>query len=402
MSLLARALAASLVAGALVGSRADAQVACSSLPNPVYLQVGDTQEPLMKTLGRALRDEERPITVVYVTSGSCTNIQAIYSGIPNTKAMSYVPSTSENAAWTSDMPALPCTVPAEGVPLDVANSALFVSSCSSGQGPVPAGLKLFRGPVQGYSFVVPRLSSEVAITAEEAYFVFGFGNAGMAQPWTDEAQLFIRTATKSTLLTMAAVIGVGADKWRGTRFDGSPMVLSALKSSPTPERALGILGVEIYEKNRQDIKLLAFKGYGQNYAYFPDSNATAFDKRNLRDGHYLPWSPTVWITKVDGAGEPVDPDAAYIIDMILANDASPKPKFEPIDIAIKVGLVPECAMTVTREHEAGELSRYQPEEPCGCYFEARSSGKAPASCVACTESTPCATGTCRHGYCETR
>lgn len=29
---------------------------CSDLPNPVYLQVGDTQEPLMKQLGRRLRE----------------------------------------------------------------------------------------------------------------------------------------------------------------------------------------------------------------------------------------------------------------------------------------------------------------------------------------------------------
>jgi len=46
-----------------------------TLPNPVYLQVGDTQLNLMKRLGRALRDNKlpdgspNPITLVFITSG---------------------------------------------------------------------------------------------------------------------------------------------------------------------------------------------------------------------------------------------------------------------------------------------------------------------------------------------
>jgi hypothetical protein len=59
-------------------------------------------------------------------------------------------------------------------------------------------------------------------------------------------------------------------------------------------------------------------------------------------------------------------------------------------------------MAVTRTYEAGDLTSYQPAEPCGCYFEAKATGKAPASCVACDETNPCASGACRHGYCESR
>jgi hypothetical protein len=394
------ALVLSALCCGLIAPRVEAQVPCSSLPNPLYLRVGDTQEPLLKNLGRALRDADSPITLVYLTSGSCTNIEAIYNGIPVTKAMSYVPSSADDPSWKPSMPARSCTIPAEGVQVELANSALFVSSCNPAD--PPAGIELFQGPVQGYSFVVPRQSSQIAITAEEAYFAFGFGERGMAKPWIDEAQLFIRSVTKSTLLTMAAMIRVPAAKWRGMRFDKSSELQSALLASPTPEAALGILGVELYDQQRDELKLLAFKGYGQRYAYFPDSTATAFDKRNLRDGHYLPWSPTVWLTKVDAAGKPVDREAGYVIDLILANDVTPKPKFEPIDLVVSVGLVPDCAMKVTRSYEAGELSLYQPAEPCGCYFEAKATGKAPAGCLACGEDSPCATGSCRHGYCEVR
>ena len=38
---------------------------CADLPNPIYLQVGDTQLNLMKALGRKLRDNtSKPITLV--------------------------------------------------------------------------------------------------------------------------------------------------------------------------------------------------------------------------------------------------------------------------------------------------------------------------------------------------
>src|SRR4051812_3461850 len=84
------------LACALAGTTSEARaqtVACSDLPNPIYLQVGDTQEPLMKNLGRALRDSSaNPMTIVYVTSGSCTNIEAIYADTKITKNPFYVPS----------------------------------------------------------------------------------------------------------------------------------------------------------------------------------------------------------------------------------------------------------------------------------------------------------------------
>jgi hypothetical protein len=384
----------------LVGARASAQVDCGALPNPIYLQVGDTQEPLMKELGRVLRDADPPVSIVYVTSGSCTNVEALYTGVKITKNPLYVPSTAEDATWTAAKPALECRIAAEGHEVEIANSALFVSSCNPN--PPPAGVKLFQGPVQGYAFVAPKLSSQRAITAEEAYFAFGFGERGQAQPWTHEASMFVRTITKSTLLTMAATIRVPAQQWRGQRFDKSSEVQSALLGTPTPEQAIGILGVELFDRNRDKLNLLAFRAFGQRYAYYPDSTSTSLDKQNLRDGHYVPWSPTVWLTKVDAAGVQVNARAKLVIDLILANAITPKPAFEPIDIAIKVGLVPDCAMRVTRSYEAGELTPYQPAEPCGCYFETKATGKTPVGCVACDANNPCTTGTCRHGYCEAR
>jgi hypothetical protein len=376
-----------LVIGTLAAlERAALAQDCSTLPNPLYLQVGDTQEPLMKQLGRRLRENAAfPVTIIYKTSGSCTNIDAIYNGTKLTTNPSYVPSIAEDPAWDPSMPSPTCVIDPAGATIDVANSALFIDACT--QAPMPAGLAAFTGPVQPYLFIVPEASTQDAITAEEAYFVFGFGAAGMAEPWTDESFYFIRTTTKSTLLSIAANIGE---------------VLNAVATSVEPERTIGIMGAEIYDGNRDVVNALAFRAFGQRYAYFPDSTRSSFDKKNVRDGHYTIWSPTVYIAPVDAQGQPVNPRAKYVIDMILSKAVTPEPNFEPLDILVSgVKLVPDCAMRVQRQTEGGPLSLYDPPEPCGCYFDAQL-GTPAESCTTCSSSADCGAGVCRHGYCEAK
>ena len=351
---------------------------CTSLPNTVYLQIGDTQEPVIKALGKALRDSTaNPMTIVYTTSGSCTNIDAFYNDTPITVNPKYIPSKAESPTWTATAASPSCVIQPGGHAIDLANSALFVSSCNPAD--PPAGIKLFQGPIQAYTLAVPKASSQVAMTAEEAYFVFGFGENGQVTPWNDEKFLFVRTATKSTLLTWAAILGVPAAKWKGVRYDKSSEVQNAVSQSTSADKTVGLLGAEIYDGARATISALAFRAYGQELAYYPDSTPSSFDKRNLRDGHYVSWSPTVWIAKVDGSGVPTNPRAKYIIESLLGKaDLTPTPDFKPLDIVISKGLVPDCAMEVTRDHEGGDLSAYHPSEPCGCYFESRVGGSSPA------------------------
>ena len=369
---------------------------CDQLPNPVYLQVGDTQLNLMKRLGRALRDNTpKPITLVFVTSGSCTNIQAIYTRVQITGNMQYVPSIAENSAWTPASATVTCTAPTAGVVPDVANSALLNSACTT-ETP-PATVHLQQGPVQAYVMAVPVASSQLAITYEEAYFVFGFGAAGMIAPWIDEAQMFIRTVTKSTLLAWGANISVPADKWKGMRFDGSPAVVSALQTSTAPEKAIGILGIEVADSLRNSLRILAFRAKGQRAAYFPDSTSTARDKQNVRDGHYTVWSPTVWMDTVDGSNNPVKADARYVVDMITGKTVTPAPNFAPLNSVAGVGLVPDCAMGVTRSFEGGPLSLYKPAQSCVCKYESLVQS---TTCATCSATQACASGTCRDGFCE--
>ncbi|MDI1442815.1 hypothetical protein [Polyangium sp. 6x1] len=373
---------------------------CSALPNPVYIQSGDTQEPLLKALGQKLRaSQASPMTLIYKTSGSCTNIDAMYKGTKLTTNPLYIPSVTEDPTWDPSKPAPQCTIDPNGVPLDLAISALFVSSCDPS--PPPSGIGLFQGPVQPYVFIVPEASSQRAITAEEAYFVFGFGAQGKVEPWTDESLYFIRTTTKSTLLTMAAAIGVPGAKWKGVMLDKSSEVLNGVATSPSPEKTIGILGAEIYDGNRDKVEALAFQAFKQKHAYYPDSTATSFDKRNVRDGHYTIWSPTVYLAPVDAQGTVTNARVRYLVDMILSKTVAPAPEFDPLDVVISKGLVPDCAMTVTRSFEGGDLSLYSPSEPCGCFFESRV-GQPSATCKACGGDGECGAGKCRHGFCEAK
>lgn len=399
----------SLLALALLGAlapHADAAIPdCSSLPHPIYLQVGDTQVNLMKQLGRALRDSTaRPITLVYVTSGSCTNINGFYTQTALTTNFQYVPSSAEDPQWQPSSPTLQCAPPPGGKVPDIGNSALFIASCTN-EPPVPDFVQFTNGPVQAYVMAVPKASSAIAITFEEAYFLFGFGPTLLAQmtgavaPWTDENELYIRTITKSTLLTWVAnVPGTDAAKWHGHMLDGSPMVVSGLQTSTNPDAAVGILGAEVYDSNRDTLTELAYRAQGQYAAYFADSTSTSRDKKNVRDGHYTVWSPTVWMNKIDPTShQAVNADAQYVIDMIAGKQVTPAPSFDPNVIVAKVGLVPDCAMRVARDFDGGPLRLYQPTESCTCKFESVVDA---TSCATCDAQNPCATGVCRAGYCE--
>ncbi len=376
------------------GSDAGVRTSCSTLPNAVYLQIGDTQEPVIKALGKALRDSTaNPMTLVYVTSGSCTNIDALYNDTKITVNPKYLPSKAEDPAWTGSSPSPSCTIEPGGHRIDLANSALFVSSCNPAA--PPSGIALFRGPIQAYALVVPKASTQTAVTAEEAYFVFGFGNTGQVTPWNDEAFLFIRPSTKSTLLTWAALIGVPAPRWKGVRLDKSSEVLNAVSTSTSPEKTVGLLGAEIYDTARGSVSALAYRARGQRLAYYPDSTPTSFDKQNVRDGHYATWSPTVWLARVDAQGTPTDARVRYVIDALLgAPGLTPAPDFDPLDIVISKGLVPDCAMKVTRQFEGGDLSPYHPALPCGCAYERKVGGSSPECADGGTMGPPADAGTC--------
>jgi hypothetical protein len=369
-----------------------------NLPNPIFMQIGDTQEPLIKTLGQALRESTvKPMTLIYFKSSSCVNVDTFESFSLLSVNPLYIPSVEQDPSWNPTKATPTCNIAAGGVPLDVANSATFISSCTLD--PAPSGVVRIRGAVQGYAFVAPTGNSETVLTAEEAYFVYGFGQAGQIAPYDNDLHIFKRPTTASTLLTLMANIDVPIDRAKGVEEARSGNLITAITTSPTPADTIGILGVELADRNRSTMHTLAFRAFEQKHAYFPDSTSTSFDKQNVRDGHYVPWSPTDWMYYVDSTGKPLNADAKYLVDLIAGNDAFPPPDFDALALEISTGLVPICAMKVTRAFDGGDLSLFTPAEPCGCFFESQVDVPGP-ECVQCTDNSPCGAGACRHGFCE--
>jgi hypothetical protein len=182
-------------------------------------------------------------------------------------------------------------------------------------------------------------------------------------------------------------------------------------AASTSMQALGILGDEVYDANRtKGISVLAFRAFGQNHAFYPDSTTTSFDKQNIRDGHYTLWSPTVYIAPVDGTGVPSNPAVKYITDLVLGNPNPTQPAGGPgtpidgLGDIVKAGLTPNCAMQVQRPGDGQPLASYAPSSPCTCYFLSKVPNGAPlpASCTTCTTAATCGAGNlgCFNGYCE--
>ncbi len=405
--------------------------ACSSLPGTiVYIESGDTQEPLLKALGRKLRDEAN-ITLAFQLTGSCTLSPNVYNAvnIPSGTSLLYIPSTAENPTWTPAQAESTCATSA-ATPPDLGISALFPSSCA-GLGNPPAGIGSFIGPIQAYTFIVPSkeyTDGQTAIWAEEAYYALGDGalnpvtiGASSTPEWNDPTQFFLRPATKSTLVATALNVHLTAKQATAAEADGgtadgrhleaqSAQVLAAVIAS-TSDNAIGILGDEIYDANRgAGVNVLAFQAFGQNHAFYPDSTTSSFDKQNIRDGHYTLWSPTVYITPVDNSNVPTNPAVKYVTDLVLGNAGATPPgglvdggtAIDGLGAIVSVGLTPNCAMQVQRAGDGAPLTPYTPDAPCTCYFLSKvpQAAALPASCVACSTASPCATGKCSNGYCE--
>jgi hypothetical protein len=411
--------------------------ACSSLPGTlVYIMSGDTQEPLLKLLGRQLRDSAN-ITILFQLTGSCTLSPALYNGtpLPANTTLEYIPSTAENPNWTTADAESTCTTSAAIKP-DLGISALFTTSCA-GLGAPPSGIGQYNGPIQAYTMIVPTAeftNGQTSISAAEAYYAFGDGvnnpvTLNGNPEWNDPTQFWLRPATKSTLVSTAYNIGLTPKEMTLATADGgtsdgrnlessSTEVLSAVETS-TSMQAIGILGDEVYDANRgKGVNVLAFSAFGQQYAFYPDSTTGMFDKQNIRDGHYVDWSPTVYITQVDSSGNPTNASVKFIEDLVLGNPNPMPPNGyvdggAPIDglgDIVKVGLTPNCAMQVQKSGDGKPLSPYSPTNaqnqpnPCTCYFLSKAPmATLPASCTTCTQSSDC-TGAgaigCFNGYCE--
>jgi ABC-type phosphate transport system substrate-binding protein len=340
-------------------------LACTdpSLPDPIIVSGSTAVQPLVQQLGKALAGTT---TVIYSAQGSCVGVNNIVSAAPVTGTAIYFDATGAM---------LTCNLPTGGAVVDVGLSDIFVDSCTGA--PAPSGIGQFSGPVESMLFVMPKAAQQQAITADEAYFVFGFGAAGMAKPWTIEANLAVRNSSSGTQGILASNIGVPAGRWKGTDSKNSTGVLNAITAlaATAPDSAIGILGSDFYDAHRDTLKSLAFQGAHQYAAFYADSTATSFDKRNVRDGHYVNFGYLHMVTHVDANGVPSTPAAKRFVDWITGNTnattGTPPPTgFDLFNATVAAKLVPSCAMKVQRTSEGGLIKPYTPPTDCSTAFEA--------------------------------
>jgi hypothetical protein len=184
------------------------------------------------------------------------------------------------------------------------------------------------------------------------------------------------------------------------------ITLTSEAAVANPEAAIGFASTETADANRDRVRSLAFQAIGQERAYWPDSTATANDKINIREGRYWLWNPHHFYARLDAQGQIADPNTKRWVEYLT--EKTPLPDgLSYLDVQAELGLVPACAMKVTRSEDVGPLVSFQPDEPCGCYFETKVTGETPEGCRACASegedpTCPSDAPVCRHGYCEVK
>jgi hypothetical protein len=377
----------------------------------VYITGSSNFPPLLAKLAPLLADPGAGgYTPVYRVTSSCDGVRSMLGQAPADRTISDpAPSASAQYAtyFTPNGMAVQCTLGSKGATVDVGESDIFSSTCPTFGEPGPTVEHVF-GPIQAMAIVVPANSTQKSISAEVAFAVFGRGGKNAmgesVAPWDAPSLYYIRNANTGTQQMIGRAIHVGADQFWGIDRGTAKKVADTLPllDPTTAEKAIGIISVDFYDSRRSSLQALAFQATGQNCAYLPDSTPFAFDKRNVRDGHYPVWGPLHFFAAAAN-GVPTSPAALAFLSVVTGNVNTETISEELLNAYIESSLVPTCAMSVQRTTELGSLSGYSPHGQCGCYFELHATGKAPAECVTCTTSQDCtdtARPYCSHGFCE--
>jgi hypothetical protein len=366
---------------------------CPPLTDSVVVVGSTALRTLVRELAKILAAAEPSSSppLVYAGLGSCAGVEAMVRGTPLTlETLTY---------WDGTGAELTCAPAAEVRP-DVGISDVFASSCLSLPNGLPSNLEDFLGPVQSMVFAVPQGSTQVTISAEAAYAIYGFGSESRVAPWHDAEFIFQRSPDSGTQAMVASAIGVPSTRWRGTPTTGSSDMLAKLVGIPAnkAENTIGILGSAHQEQNRATLRALAYQHFGDTCAVLPNRTARSNEKANVRSGDYEIWGPLHLLTTVDENQRPTNPRAEAVVHYIIGTLAPPS-GLDLITLQAAEQLIPQCAMQVTRTIELGPALPFTPEQPCGCAYEEAANGT--TACVPCQNTTQCAKSQiCSFGYCE--
>jgi ABC-type phosphate transport system substrate-binding protein len=386
------------VASAPVNNQPAPTILCSDVPNPIFITGSTNLPPLIKAVQPLLSAASPAYTAIFAPQTSCKGAASAYDPDPTKHVISTATNTTNNWPFYYDGTGTQtyCLLDETGVTVDVGESDVFPTSCNAAYTGRP-DVADYVGPIQAVTFVVPAASSQMSISAEAAHWVFAAaGNNRVAEPWSDPTLYFTRSSGTGTTQLPSRAIGLDPTKWWGTdRLSASNVVVAMKAIDPRmAEGAIGILSNDFADRNRKNLRVLAFQQQGQSSGYYPDSTIDSFDKANVRDGHYSMWGPVHLLATTSG-GIP-SPAAQALVTQFSV----PKLDQKLVAAVIDAGFIPACAMKVSRTEEVGPLSVYKPKFGCGCYFEAHVNGA--TTCQTCTGPAECPSSAraCNYGYCE--
>src|SRR5215471_364221 len=372
----------------------------------LYMTGSSNFPPLLQRLTPIiLNDINR--TPVFLTTNSCRGVRSMYNATDHVIVNPLAGSPADSYAQyfspegqDGHVVGKPCKLD-PGQEVDVGESETFPATCSLMTD--SAKVHEVQGPILAILFVVPINSQQKAISEQAAHLVFG---AGGYPPWNDPALLYVRASGTATTQLIARAIHVDPTKFWGNdqlTADRLAQNLQFVTGYDPAQSAIGILGADVYDSYRAKLKALAYQDDRQQCAYTPDSNSNlqnVRDKINVRNGHYPIWGPIhFFATKTAG-----NIDSAAAEDFIKLFPAQ-YPK-DVLDAFIDSGWVPECAMSVRRDDELGNLKPASPPFLCGCHFDSRVNGdQVPPGCTPCETPSQCMAKdpnltACNYGFCE--
>jgi hypothetical protein len=345
-----------------------------------------------------LEQSDEPIFIVYQDQGSCTGVYPLtgLSGSTITGTAYYWP--VETGTKTV------CNLSLSGDEVDFGMTDVNAINCPllNGDESYLAGITEATGPIDPVNVLVPVGSTQQVISAEAFYLVYGLGAAAGIEPWTNSDPTYFqrRNDDSGTQVMISLAAGIPVDKYIGTDAGGGSALVANLAALAVPEEGIGFATAATGDGSRTSVRNLAWQGIGQNVGYWADSDATSFDKRNVRDGLYDIWDPIhLWAKSGASAGTYENSDVQTLADYFSGkNTPSGTPKIMD-EVAVATKVVPVCAMHATRDTTGGSIYAVEPDAPCDCYFDFSTTGA--TSCDSCDDSNPCSgTDVCRLGFCE--
>lgn len=387
-----------------------AQVLCddlTNLPNKIYGVGGSAVTATLKKISLAIEKDPKKtddrVTIIYHDDlGACAGFEAFKAGKVDGKFRYWI----SNAMNDADQR---CDARPGGQPVQFSHMGNDATFCP--QGSIPDGVGDFPAPTQTLNIITDADSNEQSISAEALYFIYGFGAEGQAAPWTDGTGVYKRQPDSFAALLLATAIDVPATAVKvpdaNLQTTQGAVITAITTYGSTSEEAarqtLGYVSGSAADSGRtKGIKTLAYQHYDQACGVYPDSEASKFDKVNVRQGKYYLWAPGHYYTKVDAQGKPTDEKVANLIGWFNKKTVAPGTEVNAFEQSILAGDIPECAMQVSREGTLGAISSYASPKPCGCYFEKVTNPNITSTCTPCETDAQCEgdTPSCNFGYCE--